>query len=149
MTLKARIEQDRNAALKAQEKERLGALRLLLSAIKQIEVDQRIQLDDTQILAVIEKLIKQRRESIEQFKQANRQDLMNKEQAEIDVMQIYLPEQLSEAEVDQLIQSAITATAASTMKDMGNVMAQLKPQLQGRADMSKVSSKIKSLLNAS
>ena len=149
MSLKTRIEQDRNAAMKAQDKERVGALRLLLSAIKQIEVDQRIQLDDTQILGVIEKSIKQRKESIEQFQQAKRQDLVDKEQAEINVMQAYLPEPLSENEINQLVQEAITSTQASSMKDMGKVMSQLKPKLQGRADLTQVSNKVKALLSSS
>ena len=149
MSLKTRIEQDRNAAMKAQDKERVGALRLLLSAVKQVEVDQRIQLDDAQILGVIEKSIKQRKESIEQFQQAKRQDLVDKEQAEINVMQAYLPEPLSENEINQLVQEAITSTQASSMKDMGKVMSQLKPKLQGRADLTQVSNKVKALLSSS
>jgi uncharacterized protein YqeY len=145
--LKAKITEDMKAAMRAQEKERLATIRLIQAAIKQKEVDDRIELDDAQVLAVLDKMVKQRRESIAQFEKAGRDDLIAKEQSELEVIQVYLPEALSDAEVDALIAEAIAATGAAEMKDMGKVMGQLKPKLQGRADMGAVSAKIKAKLS--
>ncbi len=149
MSLKRRIQEDMKAALKAKEQARLGAIRLLLAAIQRREVDERITLDDAQVIAVVEKLIKQGREAAEQYRQAGRQDLLDKEASEIAVFEAYLPEQLSEAEVQKLIAEAIAETAAGSVKDMGKVMGVLKPRLQGRADMGKVSAMVKASLSAS
>lgn len=146
MPLKQQILDDIKAAMKAGEKEKLGVLRMLSAAIKQREVDERIDMDDTQTLAVVEKLIKQRRESIKQYTDAGREELAAKEAAEIEILEPYLPEQLSEAELDALIDKAIQSTGASEMRDMGKVMGQLKPELQGRADMGAVSAKVKARL---
>ena len=147
-TLKDRITDDMKAAMRAGEKERLGAIRMLQAAIKQREVDERITLDDTQVLAVIEKMIKQRKESIAQFDQGGRPDLSAREKTEIDLLQAYLPAQLSEAEVDALVKEAIAATGAATIKDMGKVMGVLKAKAAGRADMGAVSARIKAALGA-
>ena len=146
MALKDRITEDMKSAMRAGEKERLGTIRLALAAIKQREVDERISLDDAQVLAVLEKMIKQRREAITQFESGGRADLVAKETAEIAVLQTYLPAQMSDAEVDALIAEAIAATGATTMKDMGKVMAAVKPKAQGRADMGAVSARIKQKL---
>ena len=146
MSLKARIQEDVKAAMRAGEKERLATLRLISAAIKQREVDERIELDDVQTLAVIEKMVKQRRESIVQFEAGNRADLVAKENAELVILQAYLPTQLSETEVDALITAAIAATGAASIKDMGKVVGILKPKLQGRADMGKVSALVKAQL---
>ena len=132
--------------MRARDKERLGTIRLILSAIKQREVDERIELDDVQVIVVLDKMVKQRRESIAIFEQAGRDDLVAKEKAELEVIQPYLPAALSEDEITQLIDAALAATGASSIKDMGKVMAQLKPELQGRADMSVVSAMIKARL---
>jgi uncharacterized protein YqeY len=145
--LKAKITEDMKAAMRAQEKERLATIRLIQAAIKQKEVDDRIELDDAQVLAVLDKMVKQRRESIAQFEKAGRDDLIAKEQSELEVIQVYLPEALSDEEVDAMIAEAIAATGAAEMKDMGKVMGQLKPKLQGRADMGAVSAKIKAKLS--
>lgn len=145
-TLKARLNEDIKAAMKAQDKVRLGTLRLLNSAIKQLEIDNRVELDDAGILAVIEKAIKQRRESIKQYEAANRPELAAGEQAEIEVLQVYLPEPLTDAELQTLIANAITETGAAGMKDMGKVMTHLKPQVQGRTDMGALSGQIKAKL---
>lgn len=134
------------AAMRAKDKLRLGTIRLMLAAIKQREIDDRIELDDQQVLSILDKLAKQRRESIQQFQQASRDDLVAQEQFELEVILAYLPEQLPEAELDNLIKQAIEQTEANSMKDMGKVMGILRPQVQGRADMSLVSSKIKALL---
>jgi len=134
--------------MKSGDKQRLGVVRLILAAIKQIEVDERIELDDTRILAVLDKMAKQRRESITHYSDAGRDDLVAIEQAEIDIIQEYLPEALSEAEINDLVEQSIASTGAATIKDMGKLMAALKPQLQGRADMGKVSQLIKSRLSA-
>ena len=147
-TLKPQLMNDMKSSMKSGDKKRLGVIRLILAAIKQIEVDERIELDDTRILAVLDKMSKQRRESISQYGDAGRDDLVAVEQAEIDIIQEYLPEALSEAEITDLVEQSITATGASTIKDMGKLMGLLKPQLQGRADMSKVSQLIKSRLSA-
>ena len=146
MALKERITEDMKTAMRAGEKERLGTIRLTLAAIKQREVDERITLDDSQVLAVLEKMIKQRREAITQFESGGRADLVAKETAEIAVLQTYLPAQMSAAEVDALIAEAIAATGATTMKDMGKVMAAVKPKAQGRADMGALSARIKQKL---
>jgi uncharacterized protein YqeY len=134
------------AAMRAGEKERLGVIRMITSGIKQREVDERISLDDTQVLAVIEKMIKQRKESLLQFQAGNRQDLVDKESAEITLLQTYLPAQLSVAQIDALIAEAIAATGAASVKDMGKVMGIVKAKAQGRADMAAVGAKIKAKL---
>ncbi len=147
-TLKTRLQDDMKSSLKGGEKKRLGVIRLMLAAIKQIEVDERIQLDDARIISVLDKMSKQRRESITQFERASRDDLIAIEQTELEIIQEYLPEALSEAEINDLVEQSIAATGASTIKDMGKLMGILKPQLQGRADMGKVSQLIKSRLSA-
>ena len=147
-TLKPQLTTDMKSSMKSGDKKRLGVVRLMLAAIKQIEVDERIELDDTRILAVLDKMAKQRRESISHYKDAGRDDLVAVEQAEIDIIQEYLPEALSEAEINDLVEQSIAATGAATIKDMGKLMGVLKPQLQGRADMGKVSQLIKSRLSA-
>ena len=146
-SLKQQITEDIKKAMKDQAKDRLGTLRLISAAIKQKEVDDRVELDDTQILAVIDKLARQHRDSIEQYKQAGRDDLVSKEQSELAVVESYLPEQLSEDEIRNVIQAAIDKSGAESMKDMGKVMGIIKPELQGRADMSSVSNIVKSLLS--
>ena len=146
MALKDRLTEDMKNAMRAGEKERLATIRLALAAIKQREVDERISLDDTQVLAVLEKMIKQRREAITQFAAGKRPDLVAKENSEIVVIQAYLPAQLGEAELDSLISEAIAASGATSVKDMGKVMAAVKPKVQGRADMGAVSARIKQKL---
>ena len=146
MALKERITEDMKTAMRAGEKERLATVRLLLAAIKQREVDERITLDDGQVLAVIEQMIKQRREAIAQFETGGRSDLVAKENAEIGVLQAYLPTQLTAAEIDALITEAIAATGAASIKDMGKVMGFVKPKAQGRADMGALSARIKQKL---
>ena len=146
-TLKERITDDMKAAMRSAEKERLGVIRMITSAIKQREVDERITLDDAQVLSVLEKMIKQRKESLEQFKAGNRQDLVDKEAAEITLLQGYMPSQLSGAELDALINDAIAASGAASIKDMGKVMAHIKAKAQGRADMAAVGAKIKTKLS--
>lgn len=146
MALKQQILDDIKATMKAGEKDKLGVLRMLSAAIKQREVDERIEMDDTQTLAVVEKLIKQRRESIKQYSDAGREELAAKEAAEIGILEVYLPEQLSDAELETLIDKAIQSTGAREMRDMGKVMGQLKPELQGRADMGAVSARVKARL---
>ena len=147
-TLKERITEDMKAAMRAAEKERLSTIRMLQAAIKQREVDERIVLDDGQVLSVIEKMIKQRKESIAQFEQGGRADLAAREQAEIELLQAYLPAQLSDAEVDALIKDAIASTGAASVKDMGKVMAMVKAKAAGRTDMGAVSARIKAALSA-
>jgi hypothetical protein len=147
-TLKERITEDMKAAMRAGEKERLGTIRMLQAAIKQREVDERITLDDTQVLAVVEKMLKQRKESIVQFEQGGRVDLADKERSEIAQLQAYLPEQLSDAEVDALIKAAIASTGAASVKDMGKVMGVVKAQAAGKADMGAISARIKAALSA-
>jgi hypothetical protein len=147
MALRDRITEDMKSAMRAGEKQRLATIRMALAAIKQREVDERITLDDTQVLAVLEKMIKQRREAITQFKSGGRADLVAKETAEIGVLQHYLPAQLSEAELEALIAKAVVASGAASLKDMGKVMALVKPQAQGRADMGAVSARIKQKLS--
>jgi len=146
MSLKERITDDMKAAMRSGEKERLGLIRMITSAIKQREVDERITLDDTQVLSVLDKMIKQRKESLVQFQAGNRQDLVEKEAAEITLLQGYLPSQLSEAEIEALISDAVAATGAVSIKDMGKVMAIIKTKAQGRADMAAVGAKIKAKL---
>ena len=146
MALKERITEDMKSSMRAVEKERLSTIRLILAAIKQREVDERIVLDDTQVLTVVEKMVKQRREAITQFEAGGRADLVAKETAELAVLQNYLPEQLGAAEVDELIRAAIAETGAASMKDMGKVMAVVKAQAQGRTDMGALSGRIKALL---
>ena len=147
MSLKERITEDMKNSMRSGDKERLAGIRLVLAAIKQREVDERIQLDDTQVLAVLEKMIKQRRESITQFEAGGRADLVAKESAELALLQAYLPAQLAPAEVEALIRAAIASTGATGMKDMGKVMAAVKPQVQGRTDMGALSARIKGLLS--
>jgi uncharacterized protein len=147
MALKDRITDDMKSALKAGDKERLGTIRLALASIKQREVDERITLDDAQVLAVLDKMIKQRREAIIQFQTGGRADLVAKETAEIAVLQGYLPAQMSAAEIDELIAQSIAATGATSVKDMGKVMALVKPKAQGRADLGAVSARIKQKLS--
>ena len=145
-TLKQRLTDDMKTAMRAKDKPRLGVIRLALAAIKQREVDERIELDDTQVLAVLDKMVKQRRDSLTQFTDAGRQDLADQESYELSVLQDYLPTALDAAELDALIAAAIESTGAASMQEMGKVMGVLKPQVQGRADMGEVSSRIKSLL---
>ena len=146
MPLKERITEDMKAAMRSGEKERLGLIRMITSAIKQREVDERITLDDTQVLSVLEKMIKQRKESLVQFKAGNRQDLVDKESAEITLLQGYMPSALSGAEIDALIGEAVAASGAASIKDMGKVMAIIKAKAAGRADMAAVGAKIKAKL---
>ena len=146
MSLKARITDDMKSAMRAKETARLGTIRLLLAAIKQKEVDERAELDDAAVGAIVEKLIKQRKDSISQFQAAGRDDLVAAEQAELAVLQAYLPEQLSAAEVEAAVAAAIAESGASSAKDMGRVMGLLKPRLAGRADMGQVSALIKTRL---
>jgi uncharacterized protein len=146
MALKDRLTEDMKTAMRAADKERLGTVRLALAAIKQREVDERVSLDDAQILGVLEKMIKQRREAIAQFQSGGRADLVAKETAEIAVLQQYLPAQMEEAEIDALIAEAIQSTGAASIKDMGKVMAVVKPKAQGRTDMGALSARIKQKL---
>ena len=148
MPLKAQIQEDMKAAMRAGEKSRLATIRLIMAAIKQREVDERIELDDTQVLGVIDKMVKQRRESIAQYEKAGRNDLADVEKAEIAVLAGYLPQQLSEAEVAKEIEAAIKESGAAGAKDMGKVMGLLKPRLAGRTDMGKVSGLVKAKLIA-
>ncbi len=148
MSLKETLQQDMKTAMRAGDKRRLGVIRLINAAIKQREVDERIELDDTQVTTVLDKMAKQRRESIEQYQKAGRDDLADQENFELEVLKSYLPEQLDDAEIDALIADAIATTGASSMKDMGKVMGQLKAKLAGRADMGAVSGKIKAQLSA-
>ena len=146
MTLKERITEDMKAAMRASEKERLSTIRLVQAAIKQREVDERITLDDTQVLVVLEKMVKQRKESIAQFEQGGRKDLADKERREIELLQAYLPAQLSDSELDALIRDAVAATGAASIKDMGKVMGVVKSKAAGRADMAAVGARVKVVL---
>jgi uncharacterized protein YqeY len=141
-----RIKEDMKASMKSGDKPRLGVIRLILAAIKQVEVDERIALDDVRTIQVLDKMVKQRRESIRQFADAGRADLVAVEEAEVAVIQDFLPDALTDTEIDALISEAIAETGASTVKDMGKVMAILKAKMQGRADMASVGAKIKSAL---
>jgi len=147
MALKDRITEDMKTAMRAGDKDRLATVRLLLAAVKQREVDERITLDDAQVLSVLEKMIKQRRESISSFEAGGRSDLVAKESAELKLIQAYLPAQLSDAELDALIAEAITQASASSVKDMGKVMAAVKARAAGRADMAAVAARIKARLS--
>ena len=146
MSLKERITEDMKSAMRAAQKERLGTVRMILAGIKQREVDERVMLDDSQVLAVIDKMVKQRKESIAQFETGGRADLVAKEQAEIALLQEYLPTQLAPEEIETLISAAIAKTGAASIKDMGKVMGALKSELAGRADMGAVSARIKQKL---
>lgn len=142
-TLKEKIQEDMKAAMRAKETLRLGTIRMLMAAIKQREIDERVTLDDSGVINVINKMIKQRRESAEQYKTANRMELADKENAEIKILESYLPQQLSEEEIEKAVQDALKTTDAKTMQDMGKVMGILKEKLAGRADMAKVSAKVR------
>jgi uncharacterized protein YqeY len=146
MALREQVNEDMKSAMKAREQEKLGAIRLLLAAVKQREVDERITLDDAGVITVVEKMIKQRKDSISQFEKAARQDLADKEKFEISILQAYLPQQLSQAEIDAVIADAVASTGAKSAADMGKVMGVVKPKLAGRADMGKVSSLVKAKL---
>jgi hypothetical protein len=146
--LKEQLVSDMKSTMKSGDKSRLAVIRLILSAIKQVEVDERIELDDARVIAVIDKMAKQRRESITQFEKAKRTDLIEIEESELKILQEYLPAALSDEEIDKLIEQAIESTGATEIKQMGQVMGKLKPQLQGRADMGKVSQLIKSRLGS-
>ena len=145
--LKSRIQDDIKAAMKAKEKARLATLRLISAAIKQREVDDRIELDDAQVVAVLEKMIKQRRDSIAQYESAGRQELADQEQAEIEIIETYMPEGLGDEEIAAMIEAAVSESGAAGIRDMGKVMGLLKPKMQGRADMGKVSGLVKQKLN--
>ncbi|MCP5017868.1 MAG: GatB/YqeY domain-containing protein [Ketobacter sp.] len=144
--IKAKLNDAVKEAMRAKDKARLSTLRLATAALKQIEVDERIELDDTRVLAILDKMVKQRKDSVEQFTQGGRDDLAQIELAEIDVLKDFLPQAMDEAEIASVIQAAIADTGAQGMKDMGQVMAIVKPQVQGRADMGAVSKKVKELL---
>ena len=146
MALREQLNEDIKTAMKAREQERLNALRLMLSAVKQREVDERITLDDAGVISVVEKMIKQRKDSIAQYEKAARQDLADKEKFEIGVIEADLPQQLSQAEIDAIVAEAIASTGAKSAADMGKVMGVVKPKLAGRADMGKVSGSVKAKL---
>ena len=146
MPLREQLNEDMKAAMKAREADKLGALRLMLAAVKQREVDERITLDDAGVIAVVEKMIKQRKDSIAQYEKAARQDLADKEKYEISVLEAYLPQQLSAAEIEAAVAEAIASTGATSAADMGKVMGVVKPRLAGRADMGKVSALVKAKL---
>lgn len=146
MTLKARITDDMKIAMKARDADRLATIRLLLAAMKQKEVDERIELGDADIIAVIDRMLKQRRDSVSQYDAANRQDLADRERFEMTVLSGYLPQALTDAEIDALIDAAVVSTGAAGMQDMGKVMGVLKGQMAGRADMAAVSARIKARL---
>lgn len=147
MTLKSRLTEDMKNAMRAHEKEKLGVIRLIQAAIKQYEVDERKDVDDNQVLIILEKMLKQRRESIAQFEQANRQDLLAIEKFEVELIQTYMPKPLTDSEIESIIKTAVVKTGAKSMQDMGKIMAEVKPLLFGRADMSAVSAKIKQQLS--
>ncbi|MCK9539467.1 GatB/YqeY domain-containing protein [Dokdonella sp.] len=148
MSLKQRLSDDMKAAMKGGDKARLAVIRLVNAAIKQREVDERIELDDTQVLSVLEKMQKQRRDSITQFRQAGREDLASQEEFELGVIQTYMPAQLSTSELEAIVAAAISATGASSARDMGKVVGKVRPEVAGRADMGEVSKLIKSRLGA-
>jgi len=147
LSLKQQITEDMKSAMRAKETARLGAIRLLLAAMKQKEVDERVELADADVLAIIDKMLKQRRDSISQYEAAGRQDLSDVEKFEMSVLQTYMPQQMSEAEVAAAIAQAVAASGAASVQDMGKVMAILKPQLAGRADLGKVSGQVKAALS--
>ena len=146
--LKNNLQDAMKAAMKAGDKPRLGVIRLILAALKQVEVDERIELDDTRVIAILDKMVKQRRESISQFDKAGRDDLSSIEHAEIDVIQTFLPQALSESEIEAIIKEAISKTGAESIKDMGKVMGIVRPQVVGRGDMGIISGTIKTILSA-
>jgi uncharacterized protein YqeY len=146
MSLKDRIQDDMKSAMRAKDKERLGAIRLIIAAVKQREVDERISLDDGQVIAVLERMLKQRRESIKQYSEAGRDDLADRESFESEIIQTYMPAALSASELDALIESAVAESGAQSVRDMGKVMGLIKNQAQGRADMSAVSDRVKQRL---
>jgi uncharacterized protein YqeY len=146
MALREQVNEDMKSAMKAREADKLGAIRLLLSEVKRREVDERITLDDAGVIAVVEKMIKQRKDSISQYEKAARQDLADKEKFEIGILEAYLPQQLSQAEIDAIITAAVDTCGAKSASDMGKIMALLKPKLAGRADMGKVSGLVKAKL---
>ena len=148
MSLKNQITEDMKSAMKAGEKDRLKVVRLIMAAIKQVEVDKRVELDDAGVLSVLEKMVKQRRDSVEQFEKGGREDLASIERGEIEVLQAYLPEQLSADEIAALVDEIIAATGAEGIRDMGKVMGQIKAKAAGRADMGAVSATVKERLNA-
>lgn len=148
MTLKSQIQDDMKSAMKSGDKDRLKVVRLMLAAIKQIEVDERIELDDAAVLSVINKMVKQRRDSVSQFQDGGREDLADIELAEISVLGQYLPEQLSDAELDALISNAMQESGAESIRDMGKVMGLVKSRAQGRADMGQVGARVKARLSA-
>ena len=145
--IKARLQDDMKAAMRAKEKDRLVVIRSVIAAVRQREIDERIELDNTQVLAILDKLVKQRRDSSQQFRDADRFDLADKEDMEMGILQEYLPAALTEAEIAQLIDEAVNAVNAESMKDMGKVMGMIKPKAQGRADMSQISALIKQKLS--
>lgn len=145
--IKSQIEAAVKDAMRAREKQRLGVLRLMMAEFKRVEVDERIELDDTRVLAILDKMTKQRKDSLEQYQSAGRDDLAQQEQFELNVIDEYTPEALSDEEISQLVQEAIAETGASSMKDMGNLMGNLRPKLQGRADMGAVSALVKQHLS--
>ncbi len=145
-TLQDRLKDEMKQAMRNKDKPRLGVIRLIMSAIKQIQVDERIVLDDNQVIVVMDKMLKQRRESIKQYRAAGRDDLADVEEAEVVVIQEFLPQALTEAEIAEMVQAAIAESSASSIKDMGKVMGLLKPAMQGRADMAVVGAKIKAML---
>ena len=146
MSLKVQIQEDVKTAMRARDQKRLTALRLITAAIKQIEIDKRIEMDDPAVLAVLDKMVKQRRDSLEQYEKAGRDDLAAQEKFEIELIAVYLPEALSEEELASLIEQAVTETGASSIRDMGSVMNKLRAQVQGRADMKVVSNAVKAKL---
>jgi uncharacterized protein YqeY len=148
MSLKNQITEDMKSAMKAGDKDRLKVVRLMMAAIKQVEVDMRTELDDAAVLGVLEKMLKQRRDSVEQFEKGGREDLAASERAEIEVVQAYLPEQLSADEIAALVDEVIAATGAESIRDMGRVMGQIKARAAGRADMGTISATVKERLNA-
>ncbi|MCH8866470.1 MAG: GatB/YqeY domain-containing protein [Proteobacteria bacterium] len=146
MSLQAQIREDMKTAMKAGDKDRLKVVRLIMAAVKQVEVDQRIEVDDAGVLTVLDKMVKQRRDSVEQFEKGGRDDLVRIELDEITVLEGYLPERLSDVELDALINEAISSTGAESIRDMGKVMGQIKSKAAGRADMGNVGAKVKALL---
>ena len=143
ISLKQQIQEDMKTALRAHDKQRLGVVRLILAAIKQVEVDERVSVDDARIIQILNKMLKQRRDSIAQYEQAKRDDLVEQERLEVKVIQTYLPQPLNETDIDRMVSEAIAKVGATSVKEMGKIMAELKDKLQGRADMTQISAKIK------
>ena len=146
-SIKQKIQEDMKAAMRAKEKQRLGTIRLMQAAIKQREVDERISLDDTQVVVILDKMLKQRRDSLEQYTKADRQDLAEQEAFEIEVIKNYMPQQLNETEINALIETAIKETGATSIKELGKVIGYLKPKVQGKVDMKSFTASIKQRLN--